>query len=102
MTSDHTSPIVFDGFEDSNIKFSGAYQTTIATFVRGNVNSSYFGLKEELGGILSCDPVETIISSIGELSSVEGKKNDQTRVWKIFSREKLADSVLNQMFEQVS
>lgn len=101
MTSDQEHRIKFGGFENIDLEFSGEYQTTFATFVSGDVNPSYFGLEEEMG-ILSCNPIETKISSIGQLSSVEGTKSNITKVYKIFSRQKLDDSILNKMFSQVS
>lgn len=101
MTSDQENKIFFEGFKDSDIKFEGSYQTTYATFVAGTVNSSYFGLNEDLGGILSCNPVKTVISSIGKLSSVEGKISS-TPVWKIFTRHQLDDLSISKMFSEVS
>lgn len=100
MTNDQENKIKFEGFQKSNMKFEGNYQTTYATFVAGNINSSYFGLDEGLGGILSCNPSKTLISSIGQLSSVEGKMSS-TPVWKIFTRNRLDDATINRMFSQV-
>lgn len=101
MTTDQEHPIKFEGFENVDLEFSGEYQTTFATFVSGDVNPSYFGLEEEMG-VISCDPIETKISSIGQLSSVQGIKNNSTKIYKIFSRQKLDDSILDKMFSQVS
>ena len=102
MTNDQGTQIKFDGFDNTHLNFLGEYQTTVATFVEGNINSSYFGMDEELEGILSCDPTQTTISSIGKLSSVEGKKSDGMNVWKIFSRQKLSNTMMNNMFSHVS
>lgn len=103
MTNDQESTVIFNGFnENQDLKFFGEYQTTFATFVQGDMNSSYFGLEEDIGGILSCDPVETTISSIGQLSSVQGKKDENIEVWKVFSRQKLDDTIVNNMFSRVS
>ncbi|XP_014225239.1 prenylcysteine oxidase-like isoform X1 [Trichogramma pretiosum] len=100
MTNDHFSSVIFEGFDD-DLTFSGTYQTTIATFVSGEVDFSYFDLDEDIQGIMSCEPEKTIISSIGKLSSVEGTKNPKTNIWKIFSRKKLNQTLLNKMFKNI-
>uniref|UniRef100_A0ABD2WI66 Prenylcysteine lyase domain-containing protein n=1 Tax=Trichogramma kaykai TaxID=54128 RepID=A0ABD2WI66_9HYME len=100
MTNDHYSSVIFEGFDD-DLTFSGTYQTTIATFVSGEVDFSYFDLDEDIQGIMSCEPEKTIISSIGKLSSVEGTKNPKTNIWKIFSRKKLNQTLLNKMFKNI-
>jgi hypothetical protein len=102
MTTDQKTQITFNGFKNSTVNFLGKYQTTYATFIAGKVNPSYFGSKEDFGGIISCDPVQTKISSIGRLSSVDDKEDNGTQVWKIFSRQKLNDSIINEMFSKVS
>ncbi|XP_058803534.1 prenylcysteine oxidase 1-like [Phymastichus coffea] len=101
MTSDQESPITFNNFQNSNLKFTGDYQVTYATFIKGNANFSYFGLDEEIRGILSCNPKQTIISSISRLSSVDNKQNNQMNIWKIFSREKINKSLINKLFRNV-
>lgn len=102
MTSDQDHTIVFDGFENPDLKFVDDYQTTFATFIQGNLNNAYFGLKSEMSTILSCDPVKTKISSIGKLSSIEGINNNSAKAWKVFSRQKLDDSIIAKMFSHVS
>lgn len=102
MTNDQETDIIFHGFENKNdFKFEGKFQTTIATFVKGIINADYFGLKEELVGILSCDPEKTVISSVGAVSSVTGKVENRTKIWKIFSQQLLNDTILDKMFLQV-
>lgn len=101
MTKDHEQTIKFNGFDDPDLfEFPGEYQTTIATFVSGKVNYSYFGLEDEIEGIMSCDPNKTLINSIGKLFNVQGKKDENSKIWKIFSRRELDD--VNKMFSSVS
>ena len=99
MTHDQENSVIFENFKNVDLQFFGNYQTTIATFVQGDVNFSYFGLNEDIGGVLSCDPNKTIISSIGKLSSVEG--STKSSIWKIFSRKSLDASMLNKIFTKV-
>ncbi|XP_011501304.1 PREDICTED: prenylcysteine oxidase-like [Ceratosolen solmsi marchali] len=101
MTSDQESLVTFNGFKSSDVQFLGNYQTTYATFVAGKVNFSYFGSKETFSGIISCNPVDTVISSIGKLTSVNGKRDKGVQVWKVFSRQKLNSTIINKMFSKV-
>ncbi|EZA53918.1 hypothetical protein DMN91_010425 [Ooceraea biroi] len=100
LTSDHKFPIEFTEFPD-NLAFPGAYQTTYATFVKADLNPQYFGLQEPLDGILSCDPNKTIISSVGEVSSVNGLSKTDSGVWKVFSRKPLETSLVHKMFSNI-
>lgn len=102
MTNDQKTPIVFKGFDDSDLEFPGEYHTIYATFIQGDVNSSYFGLQGELGGILSCNLNETKISSITKLSPVDGTEDNSTVVYKIFSNQELDNSTISQIFSKVS
>lgn len=102
MTRDQESTITFNNFKSSNLNFLGDYQVTYATFVKGSANYSYFGLDEHIRGILSCDPKETFISSLSRLSSVDNNPDSQANIWKVFSREKLSHSMIDQLFLHVS
>ncbi|XP_014219399.1 prenylcysteine oxidase-like [Copidosoma floridanum] len=100
MTSDHENPIAFSGFDNPDLHFPGEFQTTIATFVSGKINYSYFELEDELGGIMSCDPDKTKISCIGKISSVNGKQDIDAEVWKVFSRQELQN--MDKIFSKIN
>ena len=102
LTKDQENQITFENFEkQKNFEFSGEYHTTIATFVRGELNKTYFDLKDDLLGILSCDPDRTIINSIGRVPPVSGDE-ENTNTWKIFSRKLLGETYLNNIFLHVN
>ncbi|XP_043278149.1 prenylcysteine oxidase-like [Venturia canescens] len=99
LTADHKMAIEFKDFpKNVNLEFPGSYQTTIVTFVHGDLQRKYFNLDDSIDAILSCNPNKTIISSVGNLVSVDGKCS---RVWKIFSREPLEQSFINEMFTNI-
>ncbi|KAK0176236.1 hypothetical protein PV328_000390 [Microctonus aethiopoides] len=98
LTQDQSMSIEFVNFpDDVNLKFPGNYQTTYATFVKGQLNMSYFGLDYPIDNILSCNPDKSILSSVGNLCTVEGIKSD---VWKIFSRNSLKKNIIDKFFEK--
>ncbi|XP_012257805.2 prenylcysteine oxidase 1-like [Athalia rosae] len=102
LTEDQKNHISFEGFpKNAALKFSGKYQTTVATFVEGDINPSYFGLEESLDAILSCNPNETKIHSVGKLFPVDGPTENNSRTWKIFSKERLLPSDISAMFSHV-
>ncbi|KAK9297144.1 hypothetical protein QLX08_009024 [Tetragonisca angustula] len=93
-------PIIFEGFPNNDFYNSAEYHETIATFVKADLKSHYFGLEEELDNILSCDPNKTIINSLGRLNSVEGSMKS-SNIWKIFSNKPLKSNIINEMFSNV-
>ncbi|XP_012233624.1 prenylcysteine oxidase-like [Linepithema humile] len=101
LTHDQAFPIEFVGFPDDFI-FQGNYQTTYATFVKGNLNPKYFGLKETIDAIFSCNPNKTIISSIGQQGLVNGLVKKNSPVWKIFSRKSIDTNLIDKMFSKVT
>ncbi|XP_011155741.1 prenylcysteine oxidase-like [Solenopsis invicta] len=100
LTSDQEFQIEFVGFPNSLV-FPGDFQTTYATFVKANLNVTYFDLQQAMNSILSCNPNKTRISSVGKLNPVDGSVKKAPRVWKIFSRESMESSVIHKMFSQV-
>ncbi|XP_015586436.1 prenylcysteine oxidase [Cephus cinctus] len=102
LTQDQEWSIEFEGFPNgTEFKFPGDYQTTVATFVQGDLNPSYFGLAELLDGVMSCNLLNTKINSIGKIFPVEGYTGADSRVWKIFSKESLKLEDLNDIFLQI-
>lgn len=99
LTHDQKRTIAFENFT-KDIKFSGEYQTTVASFVKGNLNLSTFDLSEEMGGILSCNP-ENIINSIGKINQVEDVSNNEQNIWKIFSKKPLKSEEINNFVIEV-
>lgn len=100
LTTDQKFQIEFVEFSD-NLKFLGNYQTTYATFVKADLNPKYFGLNNALDSILSCNPNETKISSIGKLDSVDGLIKKNPPVWKIFSRNPMETNHIHDIFSNV-
>lgn len=100
LTHDQEFPIIFQGFPENDLYNLGKYHKTIATFVKADLKPHYFGLTEELDGILSCDPNKTIVNSLGRLNSVEDTLTN-SNVWKIFSNEPLKPEIINEMFSNV-
>lgn len=102
LTKDQNQSIEFLGFpNDDNLRFPGTYQTTVATFIQGDLNISYFGLEESIVDILSCDPNKTVINSVGKLFPVGGPTESDSRVWKVFSKKSLTSKQINSMFSKV-
>ncbi|XP_043528164.1 prenylcysteine oxidase-like [Frieseomelitta varia] len=100
LFSNQEFPIIFEGFPNNDFYNSAEYHETIATFVKADLKSHYFGLEEELDNILSCNPNKTIISSLGRLNSVEGSMKS-SNIWKIFSNKPLKSNIINEMFLNV-
>lgn len=97
LTEDQKMQITFEEFPSDGLTFSGEYQTTVATFVKGNLNPNYFGLEEELDSILSCNS-NTQIRSVGKVDTVEGPTKIDPKIWKIFSNASLPLNVLHNFF----
>ncbi|KAI4497452.1 hypothetical protein M0802_007463 [Mischocyttarus mexicanus] len=100
LTKDQKTNITFVDFPGDDFTFLGEYQTTVATFVKGDLDPNYFGLEEELDDILSCnDNID--IRSIGRVDSVEGSTKVDSKMWKIFSNVSLPLTLINNMFNNV-
>ncbi|XP_014479687.1 PREDICTED: prenylcysteine oxidase-like [Dinoponera quadriceps] len=100
LTSDQEFPIEFADFP-KDLEFPGSYQTTHATFVKADVKPKYFGLRQSLDFILSCNPNKTIISSLGKVDSVDGSDEVGSPIWKIFSRKPLETGLVHGIFSNV-
>lgn len=103
------SNIEFVGFDPPIETFSKPYQQTVATFVHGRINASFFGYAKPcqfpLSEILTTENPKLFIRSISAVSPVnpvpesDASKDSGLRVWKIFSPEVLIDEQLHQLFE---
>ncbi|KAM8972353.1 prenylcysteine oxidase 1 [Pelodytes ibericus] len=101
------SSINFLGFNPPIKTFSRHYQQTVATFVHGRINASFFGCPRpcqfELSEILTTSDPKLFISSIGAVAPVKttGKATHASglKVWKVFSPEPLTKDQLNLLFE---
>ncbi|XP_073478101.1 prenylcysteine oxidase 1 isoform X2 [Aquarana catesbeiana] len=101
--------IKFVGFDPPIETFSKPYQQTVATFVHGRINASFFGYAKPcqfpLSEILTTENPKLFIRSISAVSPVnpvpesDASKDSGLRVWKIFSPEVLIDEQLHQLFE---
>lgn len=101
--------IDFVGFDPPIVTFSRPYQQTVATFVHGRINASFFGSSKPgqfpISEILTTDNPKMFIRSISAVSPVKSvpasddSKASGLRVWKIFSPEVLTDEQLRQLFE---
>ncbi|KAK2578021.1 hypothetical protein KPH14_008440 [Odynerus spinipes] len=101
LTKDQEMQIAFEGIPMDSLKFVGEYHTTVATFVKGDLNPHYFGLEEELDTILSCNST-TRINSVGKLETVEGLSNNKLKMWKVFSNATLPSDVIHSIFVNVN
>ena len=101
------SEIKFENFPKPISVFSGRYHQTVATFVKGKVNASYFGFKSEsqLPSALFLSNPDLTFNSLGKQEPVNFKKNDPTprgnRVWKIFSKKPQTDTDLSLLFTEI-
>ncbi|XP_071555111.1 prenylcysteine oxidase 1 [Temnothorax nylanderi] len=100
LTRDQEFQIEFVDLPD--LVFPGKYQTTYATFVKGDLAPKYFDLQEAVDSILCCNPNKTKISSIGKVDSVDGSIEKNSSVWKIFSRTPVETRLLDVMFSHVT
>lgn len=101
--------IKFLGFDPPVEAFFPPYQRTVATFVHGRINASFFGCPKpcqfSLSEILTTDQPNLFINSIGSISPVkpvtesEISKASDIKVWKIFSPEPLTEEQLRLLFE---
>ncbi|XP_075714623.1 prenylcysteine oxidase 1 [Rhinoderma darwinii] len=101
--------IKFLGFDQPIDTFSKPYHQTVATFVHGRLNTSFFGCPKPcqsyLSEILTTDKPNLFINSIGLVSPVkpvtesEISKASDIKVWKVFSPEPLTDERLRLLFE---
>ncbi|XP_053574137.1 prenylcysteine oxidase 1 [Bombina bombina] len=102
------SNINFLGFSPPIETFSKRYQQTVATFVHGRINASFFGCllpcQFKLSEILTTNDPKLFFSSIGAVSPVKPSQTENTKlndlkVWKVFSTEPLREDQLHLLFE---
>lgn len=101
--------VKFLGFDPPIEAYFTPYQRTVATFVHGRINTSFFGCPKpcqfSVSEILTTDQPDLFINSIGPVSPVkpvtesEISKASDIKVWKVFSPEPLTDEQLRLLFE---
>lgn len=97
--------VKFVGFPHLHSKFPGRYHRTVATFVQGKVNCSYFGLgnNNDVGDIINID-TELNVNSLSVNSPVMDKvtsSDSECHVFKVFSQKPLSDVELKSMFSHI-
>ncbi|XP_010213921.1 PREDICTED: prenylcysteine oxidase-like, partial [Tinamus guttatus] len=101
------SNITFRNFNPPIPEFPHPYHQTIATFVHGRLNASFFGYHDpsafHLSDIFTTENPKLFINSLGVVSPVEGRPSEeklplQSAVWKVFSKEPLTKEQLNLLF----
>ncbi|XP_046615254.1 prenylcysteine oxidase-like isoform X1 [Neodiprion virginianus] len=102
LTEDQKYEIKFMDFQKiESLQLPGNYQTTVATFIQGDLIPSHFGLDDPIDAILSCDPNKTEINSVGKLFPVNGPIGKDSQVWKVFSKHRLTSRQISSMFSNV-
>nr|XP_033804183.1 prenylcysteine oxidase 1 isoform X2 [Geotrypetes seraphini] len=102
------SNISFLGFNPPIVAFQKHFQQTVATFIYGHINASFFGCQEHsdfsLSEILTTGNSKLFLNSIGAVSPVKSI-NDHTLkpastacIWKVFSPESLTEEQLEMLF----
>ncbi|XP_046394831.1 prenylcysteine oxidase-like [Ischnura elegans] len=100
LTSD-TNQIAFKNFPSSFSIPGGKYHRTVCTFVKGEINAAYFGMKEKDVEILSIKN-DLKINSISRVHDVRSlPKSDDQKVWKVFSQKPLEDDDLKDLFSKI-
>jgi prenylcysteine oxidase/farnesylcysteine lyase len=104
ITADSRTSIDFLNFTVP-IKVPGVYHRTVATFISGTLNGSYFGLPEnDAPQLIINNNEEHVINSMGTLESVKSEKSTRydanENVWKIFSQRPLTEHELNALFQK--
>ena len=95
------SNVLFKGFPDffRPSDWIGSYQRTVATFVEGSLNYSFFGSETRLDNVFNVERDSTW-SSVGKLADVFGDAASGHPVYKVFSAAPLAPALLAEMFLQ--
>ncbi|XP_026570904.1 prenylcysteine oxidase 1 [Pseudonaja textilis] len=93
--------ITFRNFDPPIPEFSPPYHQTVATFVHGHINASFFGYRDpsqfSLKAILTMEDPHLFVSSLGVVSPVKGSHLGPP-VWKVFSHRLLTDEQLKLLF----
>lgn len=99
--------ITFKNFDPPIPEFPNPFHQTIATFVHGRLNASFFGYRDpsafRFGAIFTTENPKLFINSVGEVFPVDdggagGKPPSPLAVWKVFSKEVLTKEQLNLLF----
>ncbi|XP_042328017.1 prenylcysteine oxidase 1 [Sceloporus undulatus] len=96
--------ITFRSFKPPIPDFSSPYHQTVATFVHGHINTSFFGYQDpsqfQLSSIFTTENPNLFINSIGIVSPVQDKTREfpGSPVWKVFSSQPLTKEQLNLLF----
>ncbi|XP_061448749.1 prenylcysteine oxidase 1 [Rhineura floridana] len=96
--------ITFRNFSPSIPEFSQPYHQTVATFVHGHINTTFFGYQDpsafHLSGIFTMENPKLFINSIGVVSPVQDKMKELQGppVWKVFSPQPLTKEQMDLLF----
>ncbi|XP_065201064.1 prenylcysteine oxidase 1-like isoform X2 [Planococcus citri] len=102
ITDDCKDPIEFINFPNP-IKVKGKYHRTVSTILAGNLNGSYFGIKEKkVPDLVINNDVSKVINSVGRINPVSTSKLSESNVWKIFSKRPLTETELDDLFSERS
>jgi prenylcysteine oxidase/farnesylcysteine lyase len=114
ITKQYDIVVVAAPLEKADMKFSGfpvtpkspgTFQRTVATFVAGCINNSYFqytGSPKDFPSLVLTMEVPSIsFNSIGQESTVYQKLPSET-VYKVFSRQVLSEQDINALFSNVN
>uniref|UniRef100_A0A8D0GUP9 Prenylcysteine oxidase 1 n=1 Tax=Sphenodon punctatus TaxID=8508 RepID=A0A8D0GUP9_SPHPU len=99
--------ITFRNFNPLIPEISKPYHQSVATFVHGRINTSFFGYLDpshfHLNDIFTMENPKLFINSIGMVSPVQNRNDEQKKlmgpaVWKVFSPKLLTKEQLNLLF----
>ncbi|NXN95602.1 PCYOX oxidase, partial [Rhinopomastus cyanomelas] len=102
-----TANITFKNFDPPIPEFPNPYHQTVATFVHGRLNASFFGYQDpsafHFGAIFTMENPKLFINSLGVVSPVEEGSAEaplplRSAVWKVFSKEVLTKEQLSLLF----
>lgn len=98
ITDDCKTPIEFVDFPHP-IKVKGSYHRTVSTIISGNLNGTYFGIKEKkTPDLVINNDVSKVINSVGRITPCTNSESGESNVWKVFSKRPLTESELDDLF----
>ncbi|XP_021371606.1 prenylcysteine oxidase 1-like [Mizuhopecten yessoensis] len=107
---DEISDIKFEGFQQDIHNFPQKYHKTVATFVHGRVNSSYFGVEQPAdmpNEVFTCN-MDLLLNSFGQHLPVDYNSAsdtvppiDSNIVGKLFSNRELTQEEVKLYFESI-
>ncbi|XP_067388457.1 prenylcysteine oxidase 1 [Emydura macquarii macquarii] len=101
------SSITFQNFNPAIPEVSNHYHQTVATFVHGCINASFFGYKDpshfHLSGIFTTENTKLFINSLSVVSPVQNGQEELKQpigpaIWKVFSKESLTKEQISLLF----